>query len=61
MSKTYSFTAYSPHKIVRTGEKVHVICVNDIRKIATGQKSIAEFDDPESMAMALAKMPWNRS
>ena len=42
------------HVCVDRRGSVTVISVKDIRDIASGQASIAEFDDPEDVARTLA-------
>lgn len=42
------------HVTVVTNSAVNVLSVDDIRSIAYGKTSISEFENPESMAQALA-------
>lgn len=56
MAEIHNFDESVPHVVVRLIDSVDVISINDIRMISTGQISIAEFDDPEGVAMALAKI-----
>ena len=43
-----------PHVVVNTGDCVHVIPMQNIRRIASGEYSIAEYEEPEIMAQCLA-------
>ena len=43
-----------PHIVVDAGDCVHVISVTDIRQIANGSMSLAEFGEPEGLARAMA-------
>lgn len=42
------------HIVVSSQECVHVICITDIREIASGRTSVAEYKEPEIFAQALA-------
>lgn len=56
MSNIYKFSDVRPHQVVCAGKHVHVVCVDEIRRIATGQTSIAEYENPEDLAMVIAKI-----
>lgn len=42
------------HIVVPTGTHVSVFAVEDVRAIASGARSIAEYQNPEILAQALA-------
>lgn len=43
-----------PHVVVNAGDCVHVIPVQNIRRISSGECSIVEYEEPEIMAQCLA-------
>ena len=45
---------YRPRLVINDGKSVHIVKLRDIEDIADGKASIAEFEDPESMARAIA-------
>lgn len=56
MAEIYQIDELVPHVVVPMGKSVDLISINDIRRLSNGQMSIAEFADPEGVAMALAKI-----
>lgn len=46
--------SHMPHLCVVIDGDSHILSVADVRKIANGQTSVAEMDDPELMARAMA-------
>lgn len=43
-----------PHVVVNNEDRAIVIGIDKIKRIALGETSIAEFDDPELISQALA-------
>lgn len=56
MAEIHNIDDHRPHIVVNDGAAVHVIGIHDIRSLADGRLSIAEFENPESMARALAAL-----
>lgn len=54
MCDIISLQDMTPHLVVQDEDCTHVISVVSIRQIASGQASIAEFEQPEVFARALA-------
>jgi hypothetical protein len=43
-----------PHLVISAGEHVSVISIADLRKLASGQIAISEFDEPDIFGRAIA-------
>ena len=54
MAEIHHIEELMPHVVVPQSDSVDIISISDIRMIASGQISIAEFDDPEGVAKTIA-------
>jgi hypothetical protein len=54
MADIIPFARKKPHFTVNCGEFVSVISVDDVRSIADGSLSIAEFESPDFVARTMA-------
>jgi hypothetical protein len=54
MAEIHQIDELMPHVVVPQSDCVEVISISDIRMIASGQVSVAEYEDPEAIAKTLA-------
>lgn len=54
MAEIKEFKAAEKHLLIQCGDSEFIISVSDVRRLSIGDMSIAEMDDPEKTAQAIA-------